>query len=129
MAEFDVQTWWAWKNSGLQIMARIEGWDGTLITQATITGIKYHVFDLATKKRITAAGGVALTVADVVYDTAQTDSGWPYSDGFNFATILPATCFPNGGRDYRVEVIFDPASGEDFPAVWKRVHAQDLMSA
>jgi len=126
MAEFDYQTWWGWENSGLQIMARIEGWDGALITQATLTTITYYVYDLETKEQVATD---TLTIASVVYDTAQTDSGWPYSDGFNFATILPATCFPNGGRDYRVEVIFDPATGEDFPAVWKRVHAQDLMSA
>jgi len=100
------------EDCGAAVMARLLGWDGSLVTQATVSSIAYQVFDLDAALLQTAAG--ALVVADTVYDTEQTGGGWPYSDGFNFRAVLPASAFPTGGHQYQVEVVFTPVAGEVF---------------
>ena len=121
----DRTTFQAWEDSGLQCMARVENWDGDLLLQADLGTITYKVFDVATKVE---TGSDSLTVANVIFDTAQTNSGWPYDDGFNFKFLLPASAFPNGNRKYRVEFIVTPTSAEPFPIVFD-AFAQNLLTS
>jgi hypothetical protein len=97
-------------------LARVEDWDGNLLTQAACTGISYKIIDRDNNNAVTASG--SLTVATVVFDAAQTGGNWPYSDGYNFKAMIAATAFPTGGHRYVAEVIVDPVSGEDFPLRW-----------
>jgi len=110
---------------GLAVRGRIEGWSGALVKQADLTSISYKIFDLDNFNEITGSG--ALVVADVIFDEEQESAAWPYADGYNFLTVLPATCFPVGGHLYRSEFIFTPAAGEPY-AVPVMIHARDLLT-
>src|SRR5690606_3215706 len=61
-----------------------------------ISSIKYEVWQvehLPTPKKVTAE--TSLIVANVVYDSLQTDSIWTVDDvGYNFKATLPHTDFP-----------------------------------
>lgn len=108
-----------WEDSGFAILARVMGWEDP-ITQATLSAITCNVYDLSTLTLVTSP---TVTVASSVYDELQTsgdDSRW-VSDttGYNFAYTVPAAAFPNGDRDYLVEINFDPAFGDDFPLICK----------
>lgn len=121
------QVWHIWEDMGALLLARVEDWDGNLLDQAACTGISYKVIDLDNNDEVT--GSDDLVVATVVFDSAQSGGNWPYSDGYNFKWMCPATCFPTGGHRYVAEVICNPASGEDFPiGVWL-LHAHNLRGS
>lgn len=104
----------AYEDGGATCMARVVGNNGANITQATINAATFKVFDLSELPGKQTGTGT-LTVADVVFDTLQTDARWTVdSTGYNFRHTVPASAFPLGGRKYRVEYLFDPTSGEDF---------------
>ncbi len=108
----------AWEDGSIWLAARIRGNDGSYITQSSLTAITCTVYDGETS--VTTP---TVTVSTAVNDTLQTntnDARWPASDtlGFNFSHVMVATDLPNGGKVYRVEFVFDPVTGEDFPIVW-----------
>lgn len=114
-----VTTGTVFEDGGATFLARVVGNNAANITQATINGITYKVFDLTEipGKLITSG---TLTVSDVVFDTLQTDSRWTKdSTGYNFRHNMPPSAFPEGNRQYQVEYLFDPTSGEDFLVVFK----------
>ena len=126
MATYPIsQVFAVYERSGVVVMARIVGEDAALVTQATFTTIAYSVVDVDRNKESQGSG--AVTIADAVYDTAQTGNAWPFSDGFNFRFVLPASCFPRGGHFYRGEFTFTPAAGQVFHAVVD-LDAKDLYS-
>lgn len=98
------------------LIARLIGLDGSLVTQAALASIAYKVFDLDDGNRLVTSG--APLIASTVYDTAQSDASWPYSDGYNFRWIAPAACFPTGGHLFVVEIVFTTATGEKFAVVF-----------
>lgn len=104
--------WHIFEDCGGLVMARILGWTGALVTQATFDSITYKVFDQDRGRQQTGSG--TLELAAVVFDTEQNDGSWPYDDGYNFRVLLPATCFPIGGHNYRAEFYFQPTVGEPF---------------
>ena len=121
-----------WEDSGASLMARVVGQDAANITQASLTGIAYKTFDLDGLTPGTAIDSGALVVADVVFDTLQTsDSRWTLdSTGFNFldTTAAAAANLPTGDHRYRVEYVFDPASGENFTVVFS-LYARAIRSS
>ena len=125
------ETWYTWEDDGFKAMARICGWGGVLVTQASLASIAYEVFDLDNHNASTGSGSV--TIADAVYDTEQTGSGWPagYSDGFNFAFLVPGSCFPTGGHYYQVEFRFTPAGSnpQPFSLIFERVFAKRRLGS
>lgn len=93
-------------------IARVKNGAGTLITQASLTSITYYAYDTGTA---TQTGTGTLTISSVVFDTLQTGSNWTVDGtGYNFLATIPGTCFPDGGKVYRVEIVFNPVSGSDF---------------
>ena len=121
-------TWHGFEDCGCGVFARILNWADALLTQAATTSITYKVFDLDNNNAQTGTG--TLTVADVVYDTAQTGGGWPYDDGYNFRYVLPASCFPTGGHKYIAELIFTPAGADPQPfAVVYEIIARKLLTS
>jgi hypothetical protein len=114
------------EGSPLTLMDRIYGHAGTAITQASLSAISYQAWEYSSEDdaesdtNSTAVGtSASLVVADTVFDTLQTDARWSRdSVGYNFRFTLPVARLPTGGSFVRVEVLFDPASGEDFPSVW-----------
>lgn len=104
---------YGYEDCGIVVMGRLLGWDGSLITQATIDSIAHKVVDLDANNTETASG--ALVVADVVYDAGQNDGSWPYDDGYNFRYLIPAAAFPTGGHRYSAEFTFTPTGAENQP--------------
>lgn len=99
------------EDSGASPMARVVGNDGANIVQADITSIHRSIYNAATGTEIEA--DTALTVANVVFDTLQTDSRWGYdTTGYNFRDSVPASKFAAGSQVYQIEYKFTPASGE-----------------
>lgn len=114
-----------WEDSGASFMARVVGNDAANITQASITGITCKVFDSSG----TSVATPSITVANVVFDTLQTDARWTVDGtGYNFLHAMPDTVFTTGGETYTVEYMFDPASGSDFPCVYE-VPARALLGS
>jgi hypothetical protein len=97
----------AWEQFPRTVAGRVY-YENTLITQATISAISMEV------RRYSRSGGVSapvaktsLTVADVVFDTLQTDAGWTQdATGYNFKTSVPAAAFADSNRYNPVVAIF-----------------------
>ena len=105
------------EDSCAQLMARIGGLGGTLITAASISTLTYAVYDLDNDNVETAGG--SLTPGDVIYDTAQTGAHWSRvnpgdTEGYNFLHTVAAAAFPTGGNRYRVEYTFTDTNGNVF---------------
>lgn len=114
-----------WEDSGAFFMADIVGNDAAAITQASITGITCKVFDSSG----TSAGTPTIVVANVVFDSYQTDARWTVNTtGYRFGYAMADTIFTTGGETYTVEFMFDPASGSDFPVVYT-VTARNLQGS
>lgn len=121
------ETYHIWEDDGMVGLARAEGWDAELVTEATIASIEYHVFDMDNDNEQTGTGNP--TVADVIYDTPQSGNGWPHNNLWNLRYLFPASCFPTGGHTYRVRMRLTPAGSnpQPFSIVWKKVFAHDLL--
>jgi len=120
------QIWHIWEDSGVLLLARVQDWDGNLLTQDACTGIAYKVFDVDDNNAVTGSG--TLTIGTVVFDTEQSGGNWPHSDGYNFKTMMAATAFPTGGHRYVAEIIITPTSGQPFPLRWI-LHAHNLLGS
>lgn len=116
------------EDTGAVIMARVYGNAGTAITQASLSSIVCKVYDLTNGDTLIATR--TLVIASVVFDTLQTsDPRWTEDDtGYNFLDVVEATNFPEGGRTYRLEYKFTPASGQVF-AFKARVDTVNLLSS
>lgn len=115
------------EDCGALSLARVRGWTGALVTQATLSSIAYKVVDLDAAATVTASG--TLTISAVIFDTAQTDGSWPFSDGYNFRWLIPASAFPTGGHRYAVEFTFTPVAPENQPfAVDFEIRARNRSS-
>ena len=116
MADARIHSSTAFEDSGHSVMARVTGNDAANITQSDITSIAYTVHDLKTGEQTVTGGTLAKTT--VVFDSLQTDARWTAdSTGYNFRYDIPASELPNGDREYKFEIVFTPASGEDFTIV------------
>lgn len=101
-------------------MARVVNQDNTAITQAAVTSITYSVYSInrasGARTAITGQQAVSLTVANVVYDTYQTDKGWSVdATGFNLRFVVDisaAAAFATVNTSYVVEATITPTSGQ-----------------
>ena len=116
-----------YENGGAVLMARITGASGAAITQSSLSSITYKVFDASSKTPYDLLTSGTITIGSVIYDTLQTGAPWTAdSTGYNFLWTAPASAFPNLSNGlnpdqhlYRVEILFTPASGEVFWAVFE----------
>jgi len=111
----------AFKNGSATLMARIVGPDAGNITQADIDTVAYSVYlldDQNADNRTSVEGhsSVALTVADVIFDTLQTNAVWTVdATGYNFLHVLDVSehqAFAVAGRRYLVEYQLTPTDGQ-----------------
>ena len=133
----------AFEGHTVVLMARVVGADGSPLVAADLTSIKYEVWSIpipteydlrdARSKYVTVSvpekvtSETTLTVADVIFDTLQTDPRWTKdSTGYNFAVEMPDDAFDVIPLDqypkaqwHEVAVRFVPTDGEPFAAAFK----------
>ena len=106
-----------YEDTGVTCMARIVGADSTAITQSTTSAITLAVFKNASTSATYTA---SLTVADVVFNTLQTDGRWNLdSSGYNFRYSAIASIFADGDATYRLEYKFTPTSGSQYFVIYE----------
>jgi hypothetical protein len=111
MAAPKITTSSCWAGNGFALLARYKDLAGNDVQQADVSSISYEVWPKS-NPRLVQTG--TFTVADVVFNTLQTGSGWnssEYPDGYNFRGVLPATLFPKEEETYRIFIRVVPASG------------------
>ena len=106
-----------YEDTGVTCMSRILGDDAAAITQATTSTIVLNAFkNTSTTPTYTAS----LTVADVVFDSYQTDARWSKdSTGYNFRYAVIASIFDAGDATYRLEFKFTPTSGSVYFVIFE----------
>ncbi len=111
----------ALKNGSATLLARVVGNDGLPIVRADLASIKYSVYllddqDANARTVVTGHDDVSLTVADVIFDTLQTDALWTVdATGYNFRHVLDVSAnpaFAMAGRRYLVEFELTPTAGQ-----------------
>ena len=111
----------AFKNGTATLLARVVGAEGQPIVQADVSSAKYSVYllddqDADTRTAVTGHDGVSLTVADVIFNSLQTDALWTVdATGYNFRHVLDVSAnqaFAMAGRRYLVEFELTPLSGQ-----------------
>ncbi len=111
----------AFKNGSVTLLARIVGAGGANVIQADINTIKYSVYLLDdqnpdNRTAVTEHTNVTLAVADVVFNSLQTDAMWTVdTTGYNFRHVLDVSAhqaFGVAGRRYLIEYQLTPAIGQ-----------------
>lgn len=111
----------ALKNGSATLLARIVGADAADIARADIDSIHYSVYlldegDADARTAVAGHDDVELAVADVVFDTLQSDAIWTVdASGYNFRHELDVStdpAFAIAGRRYLVEHRLTPAVGQ-----------------
>lgn len=119
------------KNGSATFLARVLKADGTLVRQTDLTEVKYsiYVLDDEDPDQQTAIAGhtqVTIAIADVIYDTLQTEPIWTRDAiGYNFKHVVDVSsqqAFSVAGRAYRVRYELTPVTGQII-LVRFRVHA------
>ena len=111
----------AFKNGSVTLLARIVGNDADPVTTADISSIEYSIYllDDQNPDLRTAVEGhedATLTVADVLFDSLQTDALWTAdATGYNFRHTPDVSSYPAfavAGRRYLVEYRLSPTLGQ-----------------
>lgn len=111
-----------WQGVPFQFLARVEGFTGAYILQSEVSTIAYRVIDEADGSEVVSG---TQTVANVVFDTLQTDGRWNRDAiGYNFRAQLAGTAFPDNGRRYRVEFQFNMADTTTLGVVFRHLAKQ-----
>ena len=106
-----------YEDTGVTCMSRILGDDAAAITQSTTSAITVAVFK---NTSTTATYTASLTVADVVFDSYQTDARWSLdSTGYNWRYAVVASVFDAGDATYRLEFKFTPTSGSQYFVIFE----------
>ncbi len=120
----------AFRNGSATLMARVVGSDAQAIVQADVASAKYSVYllddqDPDDRTAVSGHTDVALVVADLIYDSLQTDARWTVDQtGYNLRHELDVSsndAFAAAGR-YLAEVELTPGVGQVI-LVRFRIHA------
>ena len=101
------------------VLARVLDLDDTRLVRADLSTITYTIAELlagdVTGEAVDGHEDVSLTVADVLFDTLSTGSGWDKdSTGWNFRHVIEtddAVAFPTEEKRYQVEYTFTTTAG------------------
>jgi hypothetical protein len=111
----------AFKNGSATLLARVVGGNGQPVVQADIASASYTAYllddrDADSRTAVTGHTAVSLVVADVIFDTLQTDALWTVDDvGYNFRHVLDVSAnpaFATAGRRFLVEFKLIPNTGQ-----------------
>ena len=105
------------EDSTFSVMARFEV-DGANAVQADCSSIAIKAWDMADFD--TAVLSASLTVANVVFDTLQTDGRWtPDTTGYNFRYDVADDVCVTSGAKYRFEAVVTTSGGKLPPMAWE----------
>jgi len=109
------------KNASVILLARVEGNDGALVTQASIASATYTVYlldptDPDVQTAVEDHEDVAIAPADLIFDELQTDDLWGDTDGTGYnlkhqLDVSEAQAFAAAGVEYLVRIELTPADG------------------
>ena len=111
----------AFKNGTTTLLARVVGDDAEPVTIADVNSIEYAVYllddqDPDDRTEVEGHADVTLTVADVLFNSLQTDSLWTVdATGYNFRHTPDISTYPAfdvAGRRYLIEYRLTPAVGQ-----------------
>jgi hypothetical protein len=111
----------AFRNGAVTLLARIVGQNGANVLQADLSAIQYTVYllddqDPDSRTAVANHTNVTLSVAEVIFDTLQTDDLWTVDTiGYNFRHVLDVSAHPAfaiAGRRYLVEHQLTPTVGQ-----------------
>lgn len=115
------------------VLARIVGVDGDPIQQADLSSIARTVYDVTDGAVVTGHNGVAETIANVIFDTLQTesdDSLWTVDNtGYNFKTTVANTAIEDGNNEYSIEFVFTDTASNIWVAAWNVPEALPIYSS
>jgi len=101
------------EDSTFAVMLRLQV-DGVNATQSVLSAITWKAWDEQSTGTVYASG--TLTVADVVFDTLQTDGRWSAdATGYNFRHDITQATFTDPGR-YLIEYTVTMTGGNSFIA-------------
>ena len=100
------------EDGSFAVLFRINAFDDNLpAQQADLTSIDFTVIESLSRSEVVASS--ALTVANVVFDTLQTDGRWTKdSTGYNFRHEAAPASVPTGGKKYEVIYTFTYSGGQ-----------------
>lgn len=111
------------EDGSVRLMARMVGLDSQALLQADVSAIAYSFWKTADET--TEVGNGTLTVADVIFDTLQTESWTLDTTGYNFRWDVPPTLFTEA-REYGLSIKFSLADGTN--VVWLRCEPRALRT-
>lgn len=102
--------------------------DGDEMVQADVDTIEYAVYNDDTRELVQTL--TALTVANVVFDTLQTDERWTVdTDGYNFRHDVSHSLLTDPDITYRIEYKITLDGGTEFYLNPIRVRLEEMYSA
>ena len=108
-----------WEDGDATEMGRVFV-NGVAVTQAVLTSIKRKIFLVSGPTKTEIGSETTLVIADVIFDTLQTDGRWTKdATGYNFRDRIAGTNFASGDVTNRVEYQFTGTGGEKFPVVFE----------
>lgn len=100
---------------------RARNLQGNLVTQASLSALKYTIVDLVTG--LTTVSKASLSIPACIFDTLQIDARWTRDAiGYNALFLLPFSSFPNyasSAQEYLVEFLFYPQDQNNFSAEFR----------
>lgn len=102
--------------------------DGDEMVQADVDTIEYAIYNDDTREVVLALA--SLTVANVVFDTLQTDERWTVdTDGYNFRHDVSHSLLTDPDVTYRIEYKITLDGGSEFYLNPIRVRLEEMYSA
>lgn len=102
--------------------------DGDEMVQADVDTIEYAIYNDDTREAVLAL--TSLTVANVVFDTLQTDERWTVdTDGYNFRHDVSHSLLTDPDVTYRIEYKITLDGGSEFYLNPVRVRLEEMYSA
>lgn len=102
--------------------------DGDEMVQADVDTIEYAVYNDDTRETVLAL--TSLTVANVVFNTLQTDERWTVdTDGYNFRHDVSHSLLTDPDVTYRIEYKITLDGGSEFYLNPVRVRLEEMYSA
>lgn len=108
------------EGNSITVMAWVTGLDADPITQSSVPGTGGITREIRNRTAGTIIATDQLSVADVIYNTAQTGNGWPsiYTTGYNWRDLVSGANWSGLGVDTEIQIVYYFEDSDGMPAVW-----------